>query len=95
MDAVSWQLIQRHDTSARHLRIIARTASSPGQTLITASRNDPTPLRQALTDALIALPNAHAETLMLRAIVSLPDAAYHDLPLPNPPPTTEIAVLSA
>lgn len=95
VDAVSWQLIQRYDSRARHLRIIARTASSPGQTLITASCNDPAPLRRASDAALVALPKSHADTLMLRTIVSLPDADYHELPLPNAPPTTEIAAISA
>lgn len=95
IDAVSWQLIQRYDTSARHLRIIARTHNSPGQTLITAPRNDSAALRRAITAAVIALPQSHADTLMLRAIVSLPDAAYHDLPLPDAPPTAEITAKSA
>lgn len=90
VDAISWQLIQRYDTSARHLRIIARTDASPGQTLITARTNDPAPLRAAVLQALAALPMAHQDTLLLRAITALPDAAYFDLPLPDPAPIAQI-----
>lgn len=88
IDAISWQMIERYDKTAPHLRIIGRTASSPGQTLITAVRNDPAPLRRALTQALSALPTNHQQTLMLRALSDLPDAAYHDMPLPDAPPIT-------
>ncbi|QXT39203.1 phosphate/phosphite/phosphonate ABC transporter substrate-binding protein [Gymnodinialimonas ceratoperidinii] len=86
IDAISWQMIQRYDATAPRLRIIARTAPSPGQTLITARGNDPAALRRAVDAALIALPAPHRETLMLRGVVTLPDAAYHDLPLPEPVP---------
>lgn len=86
IDAVSWQLITRYDTSARDLRIIGRTAASPGQTLITARTNDPAPLRAALDAALIALPQRHRETFLLRRLIDLPDAAYHDMSLPKAPP---------
>lgn len=86
IDAISWQMIQRYDATAPRLRIIARTAPSPGQTLITARGNDPAPLRRALAAALIALPAPHRETLMLRDVVTLPDAAYHGMALPAPAP---------
>ncbi|GAB5449147.1 phosphate/phosphite/phosphonate ABC transporter substrate-binding protein [Gymnodinialimonas sp.] len=90
IDAISWQLIQRYDPAARHLRVIARTAASPGQTLITAKTNDPAPLRRAVAQALTALPRAHQDTLLLRTITDLPDAAYFDLPLPDPAPIAQI-----
>lgn len=86
IDAISWRMIQRYDTTARHLRIIGRTATSPGQTLITAKSNDPAPLRAATAQALTALPSAYQDTLMLRDLTDLPDAAYHDLPLPDAAP---------
>lgn len=95
IDAISWQLIQRYDSTTRHLRIIGRTATSPGQTLITAVRNDPTLLRAAIVQAIAALSQGHAETLMLRAIVSLPDTAYTSLAFPDAPPSHEIPAKTA
>ena len=86
IDAISWRMIEAYDSTAPRLRIIARTPASPGQTLITARTNDPAPIRAALTQALTALPPAHQDTLMLRALTDLPDAAYHDMPLPDAPP---------
>lgn len=86
IDAVSWRLIQRYDTCAQRLRVIGRTAASPGQTLITARANDPAPIRRAVTQALVALPQTHSQTLLLRAIVPLEDAAYDTVARPNMPP---------
>lgn len=85
IDAVSWQLITRHDDTARHLRPIARTATSPGQTLITAQSNDPAPLRAALSQALTALSTDHKTALLLRGLADLPDTDYA-FALPPPPP---------
>ncbi|ABD54052.1 phosphate/phosphite/phosphonate ABC transporter substrate-binding protein [Jannaschia sp. CCS1] len=89
IDAISWQMIRRYDTSARHLRLIARTDTSPGQTLITARRNDPAPIRAAVTQALTALPAAHKDTLLLRGLADLPDADYHALAPPDPAPIAQ------
>lgn len=86
IDAISWQMIDRYDDTAPRLRIIAQSAASPGQTLITARGNDPAPLRLAVTAALTALSPAHRDTLMLRGLVSLPDAAYHGMALPDAAP---------
>ncbi|MBY4895173.1 phosphate/phosphite/phosphonate ABC transporter substrate-binding protein [Rhodobacteraceae bacterium N5(2021)] len=95
IDAISWHMIQRYDASAGHLRIIASTDAAPGQTLITARTNDPAPLHAAVTQALAALPPAHQDTLLLRGLVALPDAAYFDLPLPDPAPIAPNAAENA
>lgn len=95
IDAISWQLIQRYDDTARHLRIIARTATSPGQTLITARANDPAPIRSALSQALSALPTTHQDTLLLRALVDLPDSAYTTMIVPDAPPNLHFRAKSA
>ena len=88
VDAVTWALIERHDAHAhaRDLRIIGRSAALPGLSFITAGSRDPAPYRAALGAAITALPAAHADTLMLRAVVPLPEAAYTALPQPDPPP---------
>jgi ABC-type phosphate/phosphonate transport system substrate-binding protein len=91
IDAVSWRLIQRYDACAQSLRVIGRTATSPGQTLITHRQNDPAPIRTAVAQALTALPQSHAQTLMLRAIVALPDTDYDGVARPILPPLQETA----
>ena len=87
IDAVSWRMIQRYDACAKHLRVIGRTKASPGQTLITAATNDPIPIRAALNQALTALPEPQAETLLLCGLVTLDDADYDQIARPFPPPT--------
>ena len=78
--------MQQHepDLTAR-TRILTRTGQSPGISFITAGQTDPAPYRAALTEALAALPRADRDTLRLRAIVPLPEAAYRDLPHPPRP----------
>ncbi|WP_224814014.1 phosphate/phosphite/phosphonate ABC transporter substrate-binding protein [Hasllibacter sp. MH4015] len=86
IDAQSYALMDRWDPAlTAGLRIVADTDPSPGISFITAGKVDPAPYRAALQDALSALPEDARDTLMLRAIVPLPEAAYTDLPIPPQP----------
>ena len=69
--------------AATGLRVIGKSAATPGMTLVTAPGNDPAPIRAALA----GLPAETAHALRLRGVVDLPGEAY-DLPLPPPPAMT-------
>lgn len=84
IDAVTWRMFEHWEPAATGLRVIARTRLAPGMTFITAPTNDPAALYDALEAAIAALPAEHADTLGLRGITRLPDAAY-DIPLPPAP----------
>lgn len=84
IDAQTWRMILRYDAFAADLRVIAQTPSSPALPYITATRNDPAPILRALNAAIETLDAADRGTLGLRAVLSLPAAAY--LAVPNPPP---------
>lgn len=82
IDAHTWDMMvaSGHEAPAG-LRVIGHTDASPGMTFITRAGQDPAPYRDALDTAITALDPAHRQTLGLRGIVDLPDAAY-DFPLP-------------
>ena len=87
IDAVTWRNLQRWDPLARQVRVLDRTAASPGQSFITRAGQDPAPYREAVAQAIADLPAAASELLGLRAIVALPLSAY-DRPLPPVPDVT-------
>lgn len=87
IDAITWRMLQAWDPLAQRLRVLDRTASSPGQSFITRAGQDPAPYREAIMEAIRALPAPEAELLGLRAIVALPPSAY-DRPLPPVPDVT-------
>ena len=83
LDALTWELIQEHDTFADQLCVIGTTPPSPALPYITAQ--DPAPLRAALAQAITALPSADRATLHLRGITHIPASAYLSLPIPPAP----------
>ncbi len=83
LDALTWELIEEHDTFADHLCVIGTTPPSPALPYITAK--DPNPVRIALTQAIAALPPADRATLHLRGITQIPAKAYLSLPIPPAP----------
>ncbi|MES2667988.1 MAG: PhnD/SsuA/transferrin family substrate-binding protein [Pseudomonadota bacterium] len=84
LDAVTWGLLQRHAT-ALPLRELARTAPTPGLPYITARHRDPAPVFAAVAQAIAALTADDRETLQLRALVAIPQAAYLAVPIPPAP----------
>ncbi|MHC0053248.1 phosphate/phosphite/phosphonate ABC transporter substrate-binding protein [Actibacterium sp. D379-3] len=83
IDAISWRGIVAHDPAARALKVIGRTAASPGQGFITARGTDPEPHLRALHAAFAALPAGDRTALGLRGLVRLPLSDY--LAVPTPP----------
>lgn len=84
IDAVTWRMLCQWESFAAGLAVIDRTALSPGMTFITARGNDPAPILAALTRGIDELAPEHQDTLGLRGLKVLPDAAYN-LPLAAPP----------
>ncbi|GAA5071944.1 PhnD/SsuA/transferrin family substrate-binding protein [Roseibacterium beibuensis] len=86
IDAVTWAMLERWEGVTTDLRIIGRTAASPGLGFITAGDADPAPCRAALAEALDALAPEHRATLGIRAITPADPARHAALPVPPPPP---------
>ncbi|AHM02667.1 ABC-type phosphate/phosphonate transport system, periplasmic component [Roseibacterium elongatum DSM 19469] len=86
IDAVTWAMLTRWDGVTQALRVIGRTASSPGLAYITAGDVDPAPYRAALAEALNALPPAARAILGIRAITPADPARHTALPIPPAPP---------
>ncbi|MBU2992847.1 PhnD/SsuA/transferrin family substrate-binding protein [Octadecabacter sp. 1_MG-2023] len=76
IDAVTWRMFEAWEPRATELRVVGRTGLSPGMTFITAPQNDAAAIRAALQSAISTLAPEHADTLGLRGLVVLPDAAY-------------------
>lgn len=86
IDAVTWRLIETHRPAvAGRLRILARTAPTPGLPLITASGRDPGPLASACAAAVAALSAGDRSALGITGIVRIPLTAYLAVPTPEPP----------
>ena len=86
IDAVTWELALRHDPAATRLRVIARTAPTPGLPYISARQHDPAPLAAAIRAAIAALDAETRAALMLRDLVAIPARAYLAVPTPDAPP---------
>ena len=82
VDAISWRAIARHDPAAAGLRVIGATPAVPGLAFVTAPGRDSLRMFQALTAAIVALPEEHRDSLGLRGIARLPLEAYHAVPTP-------------
>ena len=74
IDAVTWRLIEAHRTFAGALRIVARTAPTPGLPLITAG--DPERVAAAFEAAVAGLDPGAREVLGLRGLVRTRDDDY-------------------
>lgn len=83
IDAVTWELLKRHDRVSDTLRVIDVTAPTPALPYITALGRDAPACRTALEAAIAALSPEDRDTLHLRGVVDIPAAAY--LAVPNPP----------
>ncbi len=86
LDALSWVLVQRHDSFAAGLREIARTPPTPALPWITAHGRDPEPIAQAIHAAILGLAPKDRHALGLRGLARVPATDY--LAVANPPPPT-------
>lgn len=76
IDAVSWRFMVRHDDFAGELKVIAKTAATPGLPYITASANDRELLFDALKRAIRELKEDDRQSLGLRSIAYIPAEDY-------------------
>lgn len=83
IDAVTWELIQRHDAFAADLRVLDWTAPTPGLPYITSPTQDAEAIFAAVAEAIENLSDADRNALMLKGILRIPKADY--LAIPNPP----------
>lgn len=89
IDALTWELLKRHDAFTASLREITRTAPTPALPYIAGLGVDGDAAFAALQDAVAALDPADRETLHLRGVLRLPAEAY--LAVPDPPAPEQIA----
>lgn len=89
LDAVTHALMQGHDPEAAALRVIALTDPTPGLPFITAAGRDPSPVFDAVSEAIAALSPVDRDCLHLKGFVALPVVDY--LAVPNPPSPEQIA----
>ena len=85
IDAITWRLIQAYRPEiARACQVVAQTAPTPGQALITAVPASLELIVDALNRALAALPAADATALGLtRNFIPLKTEAYLAVPTPS------------
>ena len=88
IDAATWELAQQYDPTCARLRVLERTAPTPGLPYVTALANDPAPLAAAITAAIADLDTQTRAALRLRGLVQIPASAYLAVPTPPPPPCT-------
>ena len=87
LDAVSWELMTRHDGFASRLRVFGHTRPTPALPLITAQSTQCDALFDSVSQAISALTAAHRHTLCLQGLTRIPATVY--LALPIPPATAQ------
>ena len=81
-------MIERWDDWAKDLKIVGRTAPSPGLPLITARPDARDALFAAVSDAIANLTPRDRSTLSLRGIVEISKQRYLSVPTPSAPDKT-------
>ncbi|MFN4130921.1 MAG: phosphate/phosphite/phosphonate ABC transporter substrate-binding protein [Paracoccaceae bacterium] len=85
IDAVTWELLTRHEEFTRTLRVFAQTCPTPGLPLITAQAAQAEVLYETVALAIDALSDADRHTLNLRGLARIPARDYLSLPIPPAP----------
>lgn len=83
IDAVTWDMITRHDAFAADLRVVGHTGPVPGLPWIAALGADADALFPILQQAVAALPADDRAALGLQGLTRIPAEAY--LAIPTPP----------
>jgi ABC-type phosphate/phosphonate transport system substrate-binding protein len=91
LDAVTWQLLERWDPVAPHLRVIDRTDPTPGLPYISAPGRDGAIAFALIAEAIRTLTEEDRQTLGLRGIVRIPAEAYLAVPTPDAPVISPVA----
>ena len=85
LDALSWLMICEYEDIAAKLTVIDKTAHTPGLPLITANSRDAGAILPAVQAAVGEIGHEHRKTLHLKGVVSIPAAAYLEVPTPAAP----------
>ncbi|HSF64473.1 MAG TPA: PhnD/SsuA/transferrin family substrate-binding protein [Paracoccaceae bacterium] len=85
IDAVTWDILAGVEPARDALRIVARSAPTPGLPLIAAAGADSAATLSAVAEGIARLAPADRAALRLRGVVVLPAAAYLAVPTPAPP----------
>jgi ABC-type phosphate/phosphonate transport system substrate-binding protein len=85
IDAVTWRLLRDRDPAAGALRVLDRTAPTPGLPCITARGQDAPAIAAALAEAGERMPAGARDVLGLRGVAAIPSASYLALPIPPLP----------
>lgn len=88
IDAVTWELALRFEPAARRLRVLDRTAPTPGLPYIAGLGQDPAALRRAISQAIDSLAEDSRAALMLQGLCAIPAADYLAVPTPAAPLST-------
>lgn len=85
IDAVTWAMIQRYDSFAQSLHVVAKTAPSPGLPYIAAKGADKIGTFLALQTAISEISSPIRDQLQIKGIVDIPAVNYLEIPTPLPP----------
>ena len=85
LDAITWQMIQRHEAFAAQLQVVGATDPTPGLPYISALGVDVDLMFGVIAAAIAALPEADKTALCLRDLVRIEPAAYLAVPTPPTP----------
>lgn len=88
IDALTWELLQEHESFTSDLRVLERTAPTPVLPYITALSRDGDAHFQAVSAAIRDLSASDRDVLHLRGLVSIAPEAY--LAIPNPASPDEV-----
>lgn len=85
LDALTWELLKRHDPVAQDLRVISETVPTPGLPYITSLNEDGEIIVKAVAAAIAALGADDRAALHLKGLIQIPAEAYLAIPTPPPP----------
>lgn len=85
LDAITWEMIKRHDPFARHLQEVGFTDPTPGLPYISALKADVDMMFDVVGAAISDLSVADKTALCLRGLVKIDANAYLAVPTPPTP----------
>ncbi len=85
LDALTWELIQKHDSFASDLTLIARTKPTPTLPFVTSQHQNAARLFAAVTNAIDGLTDKDRDALHLKSLVYIKAQDYLAIPTPKSP----------
>jgi ABC-type phosphate/phosphonate transport system substrate-binding protein len=92
LDAITWEMIQRHEPFAAHLQVVGVTNPTPGLPYIGALGVDAGVMFDVIAAAIAALPDADKTALCLRGLVKIDAQTY--LAVPTPPTPFDLGMVA-